>query len=89
MFDACPNSAIPGLANHPLSIKGATCIPVETASQAGIPQGLCAISKRLPRFGFAYKLTDDDKTVLRGGIGAYPSYLPLCIFVLQVENLSA
>ena len=70
--------------------KGAPCNPVETASQAGIPQGLRAISKRfLPRFGFAYKLTDDGKTVLRGGIGAYPSYPPLCIFVLQVENLSA
>ena len=45
---------------------------METASQAGIPEGLRTTSKRaLPRFGFAYKLTDDDKTVLRGGIGAY------------------
>jgi len=56
----------------PTSANGANCTPVKTASQAGIPQGLRATSKRvLPRFGFAYKLTNDDKTVLRGGIGSY------------------
>jgi hypothetical protein len=71
-FDACPNSALPGLASDPMSINGAPCTPVKTASQAGIPEGLRATSKRiLPRFGFAYKLTNDDKTVLRGGVGAY------------------
>jgi hypothetical protein len=71
-FDACPNAALPGLASDPMSANGAPCTPVETASQAGIPQGLRATSKRaLPRFGFAYKLTNDDKTVLRGGLGSY------------------
>jgi len=71
-FDACPNAALPGLASDPTSANGAPCTPVETASAAGIPEGLRATSKRaLPRFGFAYKLTSDDKTVLRGGIGAY------------------
>ena len=71
-FDACPTAALPGLASDPTSANGAPCTPVETASQAHIPEGLRATSKRaLPRFGFAYKLTSDDKTVLRGGIGAY------------------
>lgn len=71
-FDACPNSALPGLASDPTSANGAPCTPVVTASQAGIPEGLRATSKRvLPRFGFAYMLTKDEKTVLRGGIGAY------------------
>jgi len=71
-FDACPTPGLPGLANDPPSINGAPCTPIETASQAHIPEGLRATSKRaLPRFGFAYKLTDDDRTVLRGGIGAY------------------
>ena len=71
-FDACPTPGLPGLANDPMSINGAACTPVLTASQAHIPEGLRAASKRaLPRFGFAYKLTNDDKTVLRGGIGAY------------------
>ena len=71
-FDACPTNGLPGLAGDPTSANGAGCTPVETASQAGLPQGLRATSKRvLPRFGFAYKLTSDDKTVLRGGIGSY------------------
>jgi hypothetical protein len=71
-FDACPTPSLPGLANDPTSANGAPCTPVLTASQAHIPEGLRATSKRaLPRLGFAYKLTDDNKTVLRGGIGAY------------------
>jgi hypothetical protein len=71
-FDACPTAGLPGLASDPTSANGAACTPVETASQAGLPEGLRATSKRvLPRFGFAYKLTNDDKTVLRGGIGSY------------------
>jgi hypothetical protein len=71
-FDACPNAALPGLAGDPLSANGAPCTPVMTASQDHIPEGLRATSKRaLPRFGFAYKLTNDDRTVLRGGIGTY------------------
>jgi hypothetical protein len=71
-FDACPTPGLPGLAGDPTSANGAPCTPVLTASQAGIPQGLRATSKvALPRFGFAYKLTNDDKTVIRGGIGSY------------------
>jgi hypothetical protein len=71
-FDACPTAGLPGLASDPTSANGAACTPVETASQVGLPEGLRATSKRaLPRFGFAYKLTNDDKTVLRGGIGSY------------------
>ncbi len=71
-FDACPTAGLTGLASDPTSANGAACTPVETASQAGLSEGLRANSKRaMPRFGFAYKLTNDDKTVLRGGIGSY------------------
>jgi len=71
-FDACPTAGLSGLASDPTSAHGAACTPVRTASQAGISEGLRATSKRfMPRFGFAYKLTNDAKTVLRGGIGAY------------------
>jgi hypothetical protein len=71
-FDACPTPGLPRLASDPTSANGAPCTPVVTASQDGISEGLRATSKRfMPRFGFAYKLTNDDKTVVRGGIGAY------------------
>jgi len=71
-FDACPLAAVPATANDPLTQNGAPCTPVQTASQAGLNEGLRNTSKRfMPRFGFAYKLTDDGKTVVRGGLGAY------------------
>ena len=71
-FDACPNPAIPATAGDPMSMNGAPCTPVVSASQAGFPEGLRATSKRfMPRFGFAYKPFHNDKTVLRGSLGAY------------------
>ena len=71
-FDACPNPDIPATASDPTSINGAPCTPVLSASQAGFPQGLRATSKAfMPRFGFAYKPFNSDKTVVRGSIGAY------------------
>jgi Carboxypeptidase regulatory-like domain len=71
-FDACPNPDIPATASDPPSINGAPCTPVLSASQAGFPQGLRTTSKAfMPRFGFAYKPFNNDKTVVRGSIGAY------------------
>jgi hypothetical protein len=47
--------------------------PILTATQAGIPQSLRYSQKTdfAPRFGFAYRLTADGKTVIRGGIGRF------------------
>jgi hypothetical protein len=72
-FDACPNPALSYTANNPTMINGAPCTPVETASQAGLPQGLRTTDKTrfMPRFGFAYKPFQNDRTAVRGGIGVY------------------
>lgn len=71
-FDACPNPAIPATTNDPTSMNGAPCTPVLSASQAGYPQSLRTSSERfMPRFGFAYTPFHNDRTVVRGSLGAY------------------
>jgi len=47
--------------------------PILLASQAGLSNNLHITNKLdfAPRFGFAYRLTNDNKTVLRGGYGKF------------------
>ena len=89
-FDACPTQNLSYTANDPMSINGAPCTPVLSASQAGIPQGLRTTSKRfLPRFGFAYKPFNNERTVVRGGVGAYEAASLGSIFYALTGTLQA
>jgi hypothetical protein len=58
---------------NPLPNPALPCSPVETASQAGLGQGLRQTYWKDfdPRIGIAWRPFNDDKTVLRAGIGIF------------------
>ena len=55
------------------TINGAPCMDVEGNSKAGFPSGLKKYPhlRFMPRFGFAYRPFNDDKTSIRAGFGMY------------------
>ena len=54
-------------------VNGAPCMPVVSNTAAHMPRGLRYVDKNriLPRLGFAYRLTNDGKWVVRSGFGLY------------------
>jgi hypothetical protein len=65
------NACMPYGSSTGPSLNGAPCMPVLSASQAGLPESLRTAPVRfMPRFGFAYR-PFDNKTVFRGGYSIY------------------
>ncbi len=62
-INSCPSPAFQGI----------PCTPFLTAKDAGFPEGLRFPDKVNfnPRFGFAFRPTNDNRTVIRGGFGVY------------------
>jgi hypothetical protein len=58
---------------NPAFAQSLSPMPILTASQAGLPDSLRYTQKTdfAPRIGFAYRVTGDGKTVIRGGYGHF------------------
>ena len=72
-FNACPTAGVTNPAANGAPENGAPCTPVVSSSAAGIPAGLRFAPKLRfePRFGFAWRPSGNDKTVVSGGAGYY------------------
>jgi len=84
--NACPQL---GSTSGP-SLNGAPCMPVLSASQAGLPESLRTAPRRfMPRFGFAWRPFDNNKTVLRGGFSVYNTEVLGSIYYALTGTLQA
>ncbi len=71
------------------SLNGAPCMPVLSASEAGLPNSLRTAPKRfMPRFGFAYR-PFGNKTVFRGGFSMYNTEVLGSIYYALTGTLQA
>jgi hypothetical protein len=80
-----PNNAAKAQLNS--SFVAANLVPIVTAAQAGLPESLAFADKNnfAPRVGLAYKLTADNKTVVRTAYGIFYDHLEAPVW-LSIEG---
>jgi hypothetical protein len=89
---AVPNGSLKLV--HPAFAGSIAPTPILTANQAGIPNSLRYSQKTdfAPRIGFAWRVTGDGKTVIRGGYGKYIDaplgYLILSSWAVEASDVA-
>ena len=89
--NACATTGVNNPFAHNLALNGAPCTPVLSNTEAGLPAGLrhAPLLRFEPRFGFAFRPFDNERTAIRGGVGFYNITTTGALFYALTGTVSA